>query len=596
MTWTDTLTQCAWRGTLILVVAFAASAVLRRRASAAWRHFLWMAAVGALIALPAVVRVTPKWGVLAAPVQLSQESVSVQQSDAVTVTATPAKSSPVPASMPMPILIWMAGCAAAAVWFLTGRVRIWRMVWQARDATGARAAMDELGGRSIRLLESRSAPTALTAGTISPVIVLPMEWRDWPADRLRAVLLHEWIHVQRRDLLAQALAQAACCLYWFHPLAWMAARQIRKERERACDDAVLLGGIAAHDYAGHLVALVRALGSRRLGAVAMAEPSDLESRVRALLDTKRNRKPLNGRAALTIAAGCVAVLIPASAITAYARPYGWFAERPAPVAAAAPAPIAETTTAAAPEPAAVPVSVPTPAPAARRTERTDDKPAAAAAAVETPQATGSLSGIVTDPSGARVPNAHITARGTDGSAPQTAVSDAAGSYVFQALVAGTCNIEVSVPGFRAMRVQLNVEGGKVMVINPHLTLGELNETVSVKATRPASAAPAVAASDSGRIKIGGNVQAAMILKRTQPNYPAELKAQGVTGVVHIEAIIKKDGTLTDLHVMNSNVDPALITAATDAVSQWQYRPTLLNGEPVAVVTYIDVSFDLSQGQ
>jgi protein TonB len=86
----------------------------------------------------------------------------------------------------------------------------------------------------------------------------------------------------------------------------------------------------------------------------------------------------------------------------------------------------------------------------------------------------------------------------------------------------------------------------------------------------------------------------MILKRVQPVYPADLKANGVTGTVTIEALIRKDGTLSDLHVMNSDVDPGLVTAATDAVSQWQYRPALLNGQPVTVLTNIAVSFELSQ--
>src|SRR5437660_1722674 len=101
-----------------------------------------------------------------------------------------------------------------------------------------------------------------------------------PPERLRIVLLHEMLHIQRRDLLAQAVAQLACCLYWFHPLVWIAARQLRKERERACDDAVLTRGVAASEYAGHLLDLVRAAAAKRSAwadAPAMAESSGLES-------------------------------------------------------------------------------------------------------------------------------------------------------------------------------------------------------------------------------------------------------------------------------------------------------------------------------
>ena len=100
------------------------------------------------------------------------------------------------------------------------------------------------------------------------------------------MILHELVHVRRHDLLAQVAAQAACCLYWFHPMVWLAARQLRKEREAACDDAVLSGGVSAPDYAGHLLEVARVMVQRRslADAPAMAENGDLEERVRAVLD------------------------------------------------------------------------------------------------------------------------------------------------------------------------------------------------------------------------------------------------------------------------------------------------------------------------
>jgi periplasmic protein TonB len=95
-----------------------------------------------------------------------------------------------------------------------------------------------------------------------------------------------------------------------------------------------------------------------------------------------------------------------------------------------------------------------------------------------------------------------------------------------------------------------------------------------------------------RIKVGGNVQAAMVMKKVQPIYPALAKSARVSGVVHLAAIIAKDGTIQELHSLGG---PALlISAAMDAVKQWVYRPTLLNGEPVQVETTIDVNFTLNQ--
>jgi len=82
-------------------------------------------------------------------------------------------------------------------------------------------------GRAARVVESAAAAMPMMCGVLRPVIILPAGAGQWQAERLRAVLLHELLHVRRRDLAAQAVAQAACCLYWFHPLAWIAGRQLR---------------------------------------------------------------------------------------------------------------------------------------------------------------------------------------------------------------------------------------------------------------------------------------------------------------------------------------------------------------------------------
>jgi protein TonB len=94
------------------------------------------------------------------------------------------------------------------------------------------------------------------------------------------------------------------------------------------------------------------------------------------------------------------------------------------------------------------------------------------------------------------------------------------------------------------------------------------------------------------IKVSGNVQSMMIVKKVPPAYPELAKSARVSGVVHLAAVIAKDGTIQELHSLGG---PALlIQAAMDAVRQWVYKPTLLNGEPVAVETTIDVNFTLLQ--
>ena len=95
-----------------------------------------------------------------------------------------------------------------------------------------------------------------------------------------------------------------------------------------------------------------------------------------------------------------------------------------------------------------------------------------------------------------------------------------------------------------------------------------------------------------RIRVGGNVQAALAIRAPKPAYPQLAKQARIQGVVRLNAVIGKDGTIQDLKAASGH--PLLVPAALEAVRQWLYKPTLLNGEPVEVVTVIDVNFTLSQ--
>ena len=135
MTWTELLAQCAWRGTIILLAAFAANGLMRK-APAAWRHFLWTAALAGLVILPAMVQVMPKWSLRTASAVILPGETVVAQTDMVNAVSAVAVR---PAWNPT-LLIWLTGCALVAGWLLVGRVRTWRMVrgaaacecWRAR--------------------------------------------------------------------------------------------------------------------------------------------------------------------------------------------------------------------------------------------------------------------------------------------------------------------------------------------------------------------------------------------------------------------------------------------------------------------------------
>jgi len=544
MTWMDFV----GRGTVVLAAGFAASFAFGR-ASAALRHFIWTAAFLALLAMPLALGLAPKIALAPWPAARPVHPVGAT---AVAVSPAPSPAEPrrAPQSPALPaaagayaLALYLAGLLLVAARFLAGAAHTARMVRQARPAEYAQAEADTVRralaiGRPVRALDSPAAPVPMTWGALRPVVLLPEPARQWPAERLHAVLLHELVHVRRHDLLAQLAAQAACCLYWFHPLVWRAARQLRKERERACDDAVLTGGVPAPDYAGHLLELARVLVERRslADAPAMAETGDLEDRVRAVLDGSRNRAPLNRRLAATVAVLAGALVLPVALVTLHAQ-----------------------------------------------------------------AGTGALAGIVVDASQARVPACEVRIKNLDGKNEEVARANPAGEFGFAAIPVGHYSIEVRSRGFAVGKTEVLVEAGRSVSAIITLPLGQISEAVTVHGSRPATGslappAPAVAtpARTPQRIPVGGNVQAGKLVRQVHPVYPAELKQQGVTGTVMLRAVISTTGETLHPEVINTTVNPGLAQAALDAVRQWRYQPTLLNGQPVEVVTTITVTFELDQ--
>jgi TonB family protein len=114
---------------------------------------------------------------------------------------------------------------------------------------------------------------------------------------------------------------------------------------------------------------------------------------------------------------------------------------------------------------------------------------------------------------------------------------------------------------------------------------------SVPTDDMAVTAPSVAG-DVGRIRVGGNVQAARVRNKVPPVYPEAARQARIEGVVKLHVIIAKDGTITQLEVISGH--PLLVQAALDAVRQWVCEPTLLEGRPVEVDTIIDVFFQLNK--
>jgi periplasmic protein TonB len=98
--------------------------------------------------------------------------------------------------------------------------------------------------------------------------------------------------------------------------------------------------------------------------------------------------------------------------------------------------------------------------------------------------------------------------------------------------------------------------------------------------------------DVSPVRVGGQVEGAKLIFQVKPAYPEIARMARVQGAVRLEAVISKEGTVASLKVVSG--PPLLVKAAFDAVSQWRYQPTLLNGEPVEVATEIEVNFSLGE--
>lgn len=297
-----------------------------RRADAAARHAIWALTLAAALALPLGMIATPAWRVSVFSWQTEQpqntrsaESTlppeAGSQSRVADVTrlafaAGGTVTTNTGTDLPRWHLLrdaavdgvwipfmWLTGVVAILLWMVAGRVSLRRLARRA-ETINARAwnqILEEERKRAgvkhpVALLSSEAVSTPLTWGIRSPVILLPPESANWPEEHRTVVLRHEMAHIARADTLTQMLGAITCAIYWFHPLSWVAARGLRAEQERACDDRVLSSGTPAVEYAAHLLEVARsarAMGPQGLVSLAMARPSQLEGRLVAVLNASR---------------------------------------------------------------------------------------------------------------------------------------------------------------------------------------------------------------------------------------------------------------------------------------------------------------------
>ncbi len=354
------------KASVILAVTALAAASLRR-ASASSRHFVWTLGLLSALAVPALSVALPRWelpivrvrpstvlgagtgapvtGIVnASQVQgptapaLSPGEGAALRRGAASAAAAPGVSTEIPSASGVSIswraialFAWMAGAGVilgrmllglAAVQWLSRRTPIVTDApWLAQAESLARG----LGLSQVRFRRTGASTMPMAWGIFRSSVLMPADADTWPAHRLRVVLLHELAHVKRRDCVTHLLAQVACAAYWFNPLAWMAARRLRTERERACDDLVLASGTRGSDYADQLLDIARVMRAGRFPAVlggaslAMAHRSQLEGRLMAILDPSVPRSGLTRSRAVGAAVVFALLIVPVASVQPWAE-------------------------------------------------------------------------------------------------------------------------------------------------------------------------------------------------------------------------------------------------------------------------------------
>jgi len=221
---------------------------------------------------------------------------------------------------------WLAGFALVFLRTATGVAGLWRLERGSRLETSLswldllRRLASGLGlRRRVALLKSHRRRMPMTWGVMRPRLLLPEVSEAWPAERRRVVLLHELAHAWRWDYATNLVTRLACAVWWFNPLVWFAARQMAAERERACDDIVLNHGAKPAEYAEQLLEIAAGLrpgGWTECAGIAMARPTKLEGRLRAILDANRNRATLTRAAVVSALLILTAILIPVAMMKA----------------------------------------------------------------------------------------------------------------------------------------------------------------------------------------------------------------------------------------------------------------------------------------
>ena len=551
------LIESAIKGSLIVLMALAMMPLLRRRA-AALRHWVLSAALVCAAAAPAITVAVPEWKLPlvwaspTAPGMLRARPATVDGAGTPVSLESSENSAVHPTDVGTLLFgIWIAGVAVGAVVFLVGLARLRYLASQAdrmRDGAWVKWAEEisrEYGLRLPWLFQTDHPTLLVTWGVRRPRILLPACARRWKEDRIRVVLSHELAHARRRDWLATLGAGLMAVVYWFNPIVWIACRRLRQESEQACDDIVLNRGVDGADYAAHLVDIVRELQLRRqtwVPAPSIARASTLERRVRAMLDTQVNRRPITRLAGAATLLALALVTIPVTSVV-----------------------VAQVFT-------------------------------TLSGSIVDPT-NGALAGVALVLTNTQT-QAKYEVR-SDRSGRYEFVGLAAGDYALEATLPGFAALKgrLTVAG-PSLQQDFKLEVGSltetIMVRASASNPGGPNTTTVGKRRVTSPVAPKCASvTGQDGTPMGGNIRPPIKILDVRPYYPPSALGAGANGTVALQARIGTDGDVEDVNVA-STPHPDLAASAVDAVRQWQFEPTFLNCVAIPVTMKITVTFQLER--
>jgi len=203
-----------------------------------------------------------------------------------------------------------------------------------------------------------------------------------------------------------------------------------------------------------------------------------------------------------------------------------------------------------------------------------------------------LIGAVYDATGAVLPGVTLTLQNAQ-EEKQQATTRADGHFDFPQIAPGKYVLSATLPGFRALKQEFELKSTRDWDRAITLQVGDVSESITVQERRVTGPVGSSQPQMAKPIRVGGNIRAPRKELDVHPIYPKSMRDAGREGVVPIEAIIGPDGVVTSVRVLTAQVHPDFAIAAVDAVRQWKFTPTLLNGAPVEVVMNVSVQFRLS---